>query len=234
MRRTVRASAFFEFCVRDRREIVIQPCCDAQNVAVHRRNGQSERDRCHRACRVLADAGQSKQPVVISAGSSPPYSSAQQDRCTVQVAHAAVVAEPLPELGVNGLVRRRESGTIGQRVHPAGKNSRARPRRASAGASSRSPRRGREQAQTATAGRGARRHTSSAAAAARWPCLPRSIFHVIQRSAGVEHGEGCVGNNACPLVVDAPRPCRPTPFCRACAHTQQRSACDRRGRDGSS
>ena len=114
------ARLLFEFCVRDRREIVIQPRRHTQNIAVHRRNGQSERDRRHRACRVLADAGQSKQPVVISRQFAAVFF-AQQDRCTVQVAHAAVVAEPLPELGVNGLVRRRESGNIGQRVHPAGK-----------------------------------------------------------------------------------------------------------------
>ena len=113
------ARLLFEFCVRDRCEIVIQPRRHTQNIAVHRRNGQSERDRRHRACRVLADAGQSKQPVVISRQFAAVFF-AQQDRCTVQVAHAAVVAEPLPELGVNGLVRRRESGYIGQRVHPAG------------------------------------------------------------------------------------------------------------------
>ena len=114
------ARLFFELCVRDRREIVIQPRRHTQNIAVHRRNGQSERDRRHRACRVLADTGQGKQPVVIGRQFAAVFL-AQQDRCTVQVAHAAVVAEPLPELGVNGLVRRRESGNIGQRVHPTGK-----------------------------------------------------------------------------------------------------------------
>ena len=114
------ARLLFELCVRDRREIVIEPRRHTQNIAVHRRNRQPERDRRHRACRIFTDAGQREQFIVVG-GQLAAVLRAQQDRCTVQVAHAAVVAEPLPELGVNGLVRRRESGNIGQRVHPAGK-----------------------------------------------------------------------------------------------------------------
>ena len=59
------ARLLFEFCVRDRREIVIQPRRHTQNIAVHRRNRQPERDRRHRACRVLADAGQREQFIVV-------------------------------------------------------------------------------------------------------------------------------------------------------------------------
>ena len=124
---------FLNFGVRDRREIVIQPRRHTQNIAVHRRNRQPERDRRHRACRIFTDTGQREQFIVVG-GQFAAVLLAQQDRCTVQVAHAAVVAEPLPELGVNGLVRRRESREYWAARSSNGKNSRARPPRASAAA----------------------------------------------------------------------------------------------------
>ena len=57
--------SFFLFCVCNRRKIVVQPCCDAQNVAVYRRDAQTEADGRDRACGVFSDARQRQKRLII-------------------------------------------------------------------------------------------------------------------------------------------------------------------------
>ena len=110
--------SFFLFCVRDRRKIVVQPRCDAQNVAVYRRDAQTEADGRDRACGIFSDARQRQKRLIIRRERAA-VPLADQLRGPVQIARAAVIAEPLPQLEHLRLVRCGERTNIRKRLHPS-------------------------------------------------------------------------------------------------------------------
>ncbi len=110
--------SFFLFCVRNRRKIVIQPCRNAQNVSIYRRDAQVEADGRDRACGVFSDARQRQQRLIIRRERTAVLL-ADEFRGPVQVARTAVIAEPFPQLEHLRLVRRGERTDVRERLHPA-------------------------------------------------------------------------------------------------------------------
>lgn len=79
------------------RGVVVQPGKHPQDVAVHRRHRQPKPDGGNGPGRVFADAGQSQQSIIVGGKLAPVLLTDQLCR-PVQVAHPAVIAQPLPEL----------------------------------------------------------------------------------------------------------------------------------------
>ena len=115
--RKMTSRSFFLFCVRNRRKIVVQPCCDTHNVAVYRRDAQTEADGRDRACGIFSDARQRQKRLIIRRERAA-VPLADQLRGPVQIARAAVIAEPLPQLEHLRLIRRGERTNIRKRLHP--------------------------------------------------------------------------------------------------------------------
>ena len=115
--------------VGDQPGVVVEPGKHPQNVSVHGGHRETEADGCNGPRRVLPDAGQGQQGVVISR-QLPAVLSADDLRCLLQIAHPAVITQPLPQLvqlflltsGQRGDIRQggKEALVVGQRRRDPG------------------------------------------------------------------------------------------------------------------
>ena len=97
--------------VGDEAVVVVQPGEDPEHVAVHGGHRESEADGSDGPCRIVPDAGQGAESVVVG-GQLTAVLLTDDLRGLLQVPHPAVIAQPLPQLVELFLLARRDAGLL--------------------------------------------------------------------------------------------------------------------------
>ena len=93
--------------------VVVQPRKNAQDVAVHRGDGNAKRNAGHRARRIVTDARQTAQGVVVG-GQVAAVLLADDAGSLLHIIDAVVVAQPLPQLAQGVRLTGRQRGGVRQ------------------------------------------------------------------------------------------------------------------------